>query len=535
MTPALTPVQIEAALRAARALHPFPPVTDRTAWSAIGAALEPGEADGWQACAGQAAGGPPLPLTAADYLSDAYGAAQDGRRAALAALALAACLEGDNRLLGPLLDHAWAVCEESAWDWPNPGGLPDPTAPHLDARAAHTALALAELDALLGPALPPALAARIRFEVERRVIQPFMSRHDFAWMFSAGHEATACVAGVVGSALYLEADAARLAEIVARGLWALGDGLEQFDLRRWARGLASWALLAHLLAARTGGRVDLLADAAGLARLPSLARLGRGVYAGCPPADQPSAALLSWLAQRFDQPEIARLAWERRAAAPPQGQSLPWALRDLLWRPGPEAAAPPQLPAHDWDAGLGWMTARFNPSDPDALALAVLGSHGLAVYCAGDLLIADAPLPLAAEQAARPGATAALERQTTPAFDFVSLEVGATYPPEAGLISLRRVAALHRSPPGGWVELVDGVLFEGTAHTLETTLVTRGGAALAPGVVVLDGQRAALRIEYDPEQISARLEPEPDASRVVFALHQPRRSGAIRLKIEPAL
>ncbi|MGQ9889647.1 MAG: hypothetical protein ACUVSX_14330 [Aggregatilineales bacterium] len=419
MSASLTPVALEAALRAGGAFQPLPPAADRAAWNAIRAALDPGEADAWLARAEAAAAAPPQPLTATAYLSATYGPAQQARRAALTALTVAACLQGSSRFLGPLLDYAWAICEESAWAWPDPAGsLPDPAAPHLDARAAATALALAELDALLGADLPPALAARINAEVEQRVIEPFMHRHNFGWMFSPGHETAVCVAGVVGAALYLEAGPSRLAEIVARGLWALGDGLQRFDLRGWAQGLAAWALLTHLLAARTGGRLDLLADAADLARLPLLARVGPNAYAGCPPDDQPSPALLAWLAQRFDQPQLARLAHEQRAASPPS--ELSWALRNLLWRPDPQAAAPPELPAGDWDERLGCMTARFDPANPAALALAAVRGRGAGVCWGGDLRIADVPPPLAASCDAHPAAASALERQSTAAFDFVT-------------------------------------------------------------------------------------------------------------------
>lgn len=533
MIAALNPVSVEAALRAAGAFRPFPPAADRAAWDAIRAALAPDEAAGWLARAEQAAAAPLPP--AADYLSAAYGAAQDARRRALTTLAVAACLFGDSRFLEPLLSCAGTVCAESAWAWPDPhGGLPDPAAPHIDARAAFTALALAELSALLGAALPPALAARVAAEVEQRVLAPFMRRHDFGWMFSASHDAAVCVAGVVGAALYLEPDPARLAEITARGLWALGGGLQQLDPRGWARGLGAWALLTDLLAARTGGRIDLLADSAGLARLPLLARLGPGVYAGSPPDSQPTAPLLSWLARRFDQPAVARLAWEQRAAVP--ANELPWALRGLVWRPGVAAAAPPDLPVNDWDERLVWLISRFNPADPDALALALPGGQSTAVYCGGDLFIAAAPPPLAAGQPAQPGAAGVpLERQFNPSFDFMSLELKNAYPPTAGLLALRRVVALHRTPPRGWVELVDGVLFDGAPRTLALTLITHSKAALAPGVIVLDGQHGALRIEYDAEQISARLEPGADFSQLVFAFREPRQSGAIRLKIEPVL
>ncbi|MGQ9890144.1 MAG: hypothetical protein ACUVSX_16895, partial [Aggregatilineales bacterium] len=117
----------------------------------------------------------------------------------------------------------------------------------------------------------------------------------------------------------------------------------------------------------------------------------------------------------------------------------------------------------------------------------------------------------------------------------VSLELKDAYQPAAGLLSLRRVAALHRSPPAGWVELVDGVLFAGEAHTLQTALVTPAAVALTPGVVIVNGPRAALRVEYHAEQVYARLETASDLNRVIFTTRQPGRSGAIRLKIEPVV
>ena len=91
----------------------------------------------------------------------------------LSNLALAECLEGEGRFLDPLLDVAWAICEESSWSWPaHQGDLADMGHPVIDLSVAMTALYLAELDLLLADRLDPALGRRIRYEVDRRCLAP---------------------------------------------------------------------------------------------------------------------------------------------------------------------------------------------------------------------------------------------------------------------------------------------------------------------------------------------------------------------------
>ena len=103
----------------------------------------------------------------------------------LARLAVGECLEGRGRFLDALLDLAWAICEESSWAFPvHQLQLPDPCRPYIDLMAASTALDLAELDALLGSQLDPALAARIRYEAEGRCFQPYLERAEEWWWLS---------------------------------------------------------------------------------------------------------------------------------------------------------------------------------------------------------------------------------------------------------------------------------------------------------------------------------------------------------------
>jgi hypothetical protein len=123
----------------------------------------------------------------------------------------------------------------------------------------------------------------------------------------------------------------------------------------------------------------------------------------------------------------------------------------------------------------------------------------------------------------------------------MALEMRDAYPAEADLASLRRTVALRRAPPG-LVELEDVARFATRPGTLESALITFGAVELGDGAVVLATDRAALRVEYDPAAVEARVEEVPgvdlaegptDMRRVAFAWRQPARQGAISLRLAP--
>ncbi len=73
----------------------------------------------------------------------------------------------------------WLLCEETTWCLPahQPGGLPDPDNPQVDLFAAETAALLAWTAALTGEH-----EARVRREVQRRVLDPYRVRDDWRWL-----------------------------------------------------------------------------------------------------------------------------------------------------------------------------------------------------------------------------------------------------------------------------------------------------------------------------------------------------------------
>lgn len=115
------------------------------------------------------------------------------RRRKLSCLIMAECMENNGKYLTQISDLVWALSEESAWQLPvhnvyyrdsEPLPIPDVDNPVVDLFAAETGSLLSMVHYLLGDALDsiaPGLDARIVREVEKRVLQPWLTQH-FWWM-----------------------------------------------------------------------------------------------------------------------------------------------------------------------------------------------------------------------------------------------------------------------------------------------------------------------------------------------------------------
>jgi len=598
-------VDIEHALRVASPPPPFPPATDRAAWGEVRSALGEEPVGEIIAQAESCAQSPIPSLPATLYLEFARTGQREGyqrprsrRRQMFNSLVLAECLEGQGRFLDPLLDVAWAICEESSWALPaHQRVLTDMERPVIDLGAAATALELAELDLLLGSQLDPALGKRIRYEVDRRCLTPYLTRHDHWWLYNT-HRRTVnnwtavCNAGVVGAAIHLEPDMARLAEIVARAARSMDDYLSTFDPDGgstegpgyWSYGFGNYTLLAHLVEQRTTGMVDFWQGehVRKIAQFPLRTVLSPGRYVNFSDCDRQvslNATQLIYLARRLDLPDLERLAQTQSRHR--REQMLIWGLRSLFWRPSPEPLERFSPARHDWFSGMMWMMARHDPEDPDALVLAAKGGHNgemhnqndvgnIIVHIDGESVIADigrgrytrayfgperydhlvnqslghsVPVPNGQAQlrGKEHGATL-LEHRADEATDLMSIEMRGAYPEEADLASLRRTVALHRDGPRGWVELVDQVRFATRPGSMESVLTTFGQVEVASAWVLLRGERGALRVAFDADVVVPRVElvkdvdlaeGATDVRRVLFAFSKPAQEGTIRLRIEP--
>ena len=119
------------------------------------------------------------------------------RRRKLCAAVLNCCAFPETEI-DDVADGIWLLCEESAWVIsahnvnPVPGApapaeypLPDVRKPYIDLFSAQTGMILSLTSSLLGKRLDsisPLLRERIREEIRRRILRPFMATDDFWWM-----------------------------------------------------------------------------------------------------------------------------------------------------------------------------------------------------------------------------------------------------------------------------------------------------------------------------------------------------------------
>ena len=595
---------IERKLIEANPGEPFPRVSCRNAWREI--AAEAGEEAVGAILRGaeEAAALPIPPLTASMYLDflrsgrrEGYSGPCNRRRHMLADLVLGECLEGRGRFMGAAADLLWAICEESSWAAPaHQQKLTKMETPFVDLMAAQTALELAEARHLIGEEMDPAIGQRIVYEVTRRIIEPFCSRHDFWWMAPrpgrrANNWTAVCVGAIVSAALYVEADRGRLAEVIARGARCLDDYLASFGvdggceegLSYWNYGFGHFVILTHLIEHLSVGTIPFMDEdiVAEIARFPLRAMMDRGAWATFSDgSERPlnSPGLLVWLSRRLDIPDLMRLA---RQTPPGRSAGLTGALRDLLWGTD-DAPSGDFVPARcDWFPDLAWLISRFRPEDPNALSLAVKGGDNNASHNHNDLgavivrafgrtLVADPergryvrkyfsggryevfncrslghslPLPNGVEQQAGPEFSAeVVERESTASRDRLVLDLTRAYPPEADLESLTREVSLRRDAARGAVEIVDRAAFRSGAGTLTSQLVTEAEVEVSEDTVVIGDSKGAILVRFDPEIVSVevlRVNAVENAGgltdfrRVVFTAVERAAEATLRLRIEP--
>ena len=274
------------ALRKAPDWRPFPRAGERAAWEAL-----PEDARQRIVALGEEYAGREVPrLPATRYLEfrregnrSRYQDVWIERRAMLGGLALAECVEGKGRFLDPLADVAWTICEESSWTWPahvgvqKAGvGLPDADEPIVALFSAETASSLAWVVYLLEDRLDevsPLIGRRIRREIDRRILAPFLERDDFGWMGlrRAGRPNNWnpwINSNVLAATLLLEQDDQRRSALVEKVLRCLDrffvphppDGSCDEGPSYWGRAGASLFDNLELLYGATQGKFDVYDD-----------------------------------------------------------------------------------------------------------------------------------------------------------------------------------------------------------------------------------------------------------------------------------
>ena len=339
---------------------------------------------------------------------DSYEQLIFARQHRLSRAAVLAAVTLEPAWIDQVADGVTLLCEQSSWCWPahdtthsaHGAVVPTVTDPVLDLGAGEVAAQLAWLDQLLAEQLDeqvPGLRARIRHEVDRRVLVPFAVRRDWHWLGLDGdvHNWSAWIHGnVLVAALRLVDEAARRAALVDLTIEGLdrylgsipNDGAIDEGHGYWWNGACRALEALDVLAHATRGALD----ATGIQSLrqtvafPHRVHLGGDWYVNHadgtarPPRHQPWQAL-HHAARRYGDPDAQAHAAAQRGPDQPvateeQGLGrLLRALTDPEWVAAVPGTSP--LPRDAWFASTQVLLARPAAGDRAGLTLVAKGGH----------------------------------------------------------------------------------------------------------------------------------------------------------------
>jgi len=258
------------------------------------------------------------------------------KRALLARAVLAAWLQGTTASVDSINDLIWNICEETNWVIPAHEGVGE-----IDLFAAETAATLAFTELLVGPSLPEEIRGRLREEVRRRVIEPYLDHGSKFWWNNGANNWTGVCAGSIGQVLLiLEPDPERQ----ARGLALVVDQLNRFVNRAfeedgastegigyWNYGLAHFVIFAEMLRARTGGAIDLLAGEkiGKISAYPAAIAIGRHAFASFSDSRE-EASVAPFIAAKLAE-RTGRVELLAQVSAKGHEGRLGWVLCNLIW------------------------------------------------------------------------------------------------------------------------------------------------------------------------------------------------------------
>ena len=391
--------------------RPHPTIEDRGAWEAL-----PGSIRAAHLRRGEEAAADEYPMTPATAFLDfarngnrsRYQNLDSKRRAMLADLVLAECIEAKGRFLDPIVDGIWCICEETYWGVPAHIGmqkagvdLPDVTEPTVDLFAAETAALLAWTSHLLGDKLDTVsklVRPRIEYETDRRILTPCFERDDFWWM---GLRANARVnnwtpwicSNWLTCVLLIEDDPDRRLHAVSKILRCLdvfiqgypADGGCDEGPGYWNRAGASLYDCLELLHSATDGTIDIY-------REPLIQNMGRFIcrahisdgwlvnFADAGARGRPPGPIVFGFGKAIGDEDMiaygafcaARTGFRENGAPGGLGRALPalFTAQELL------SAEPRQpLPRDVWLPDTQVMVARSRERTTDGFFLAAKGGH----------------------------------------------------------------------------------------------------------------------------------------------------------------
>jgi hypothetical protein len=297
------------------------------------------------------------------------------RRSKLTAAALRFFL-GQADLKNAVQDYVWAICEETNWVPPAHENV------IIDLFSAETGFMLAGLLMLLGDTLDAEVRSRVRVEIERRILDPYLRFCRLQWWYK-GHSNWngVCNSSVAATFLLLEPEPGRAAcalELALAGLQVFldtafePDGSSTEGVGYWHYGLMNFVALAEMLRARTNGAIDLLDSdhIRNIAAFPAkllLSSSNFATFSDCPDAINFNPGIIARLAERTGERSLLDLLTPPVPAERLGGLTM--MLRNMLWWDGKYHEGGPVGDTYLPLGGVARLTTRAPRGSPVVLAI----------------------------------------------------------------------------------------------------------------------------------------------------------------------
>ena len=296
----------------------------------------------------------------------------------LAAATVAVWLGHPGADLDYLQDLLWAYCEDSTWVH----AVHDHC--RIDLNAAETGATLAEAVHIFGDRLDPAVRERIVDEVDSRVFRQFSDyRSPEVWKTGNTNWNLVCNGSIVRAALYLIDDPDVLANLVHAAIQNLTFAVDGFTddggcvegPAYWNYGFGHYLRVAEALHQRTGGELDITADAKieRICRYPLAAHIDGSLYSTF--ADSTHGDVPAWIALLVNRFHAAPELYELCARNDDHSLRLS-TLLDLALYDGERATGTPDTADYELP-DLGQVKLRGRPGPRQLTVMALAGHNGV--------------------------------------------------------------------------------------------------------------------------------------------------------------
>ena len=211
----------------------------------------------------------------------------DLHRKMLCAFSLMAMSETDEKWINKLCDVIWAICDEFTWALPAhfyAGFRPikenkaEEKITVIDLFCAETGIAFSEILHILGDRLPDLVKDRMVYEIERRIINPYLEKEQ---RFGSSNWSAVCGCGVGSVLIYLGKDAEfeRVKDRLMQNMQDFldsnaDDGCCMEGSLYWAYGFGYFCYFAELLYQYTNGEINLFTQE----KVKKLAYFGQNMF-----------------------------------------------------------------------------------------------------------------------------------------------------------------------------------------------------------------------------------------------------------------